>query len=141
LGEEVVGAIFDHAQGKAKWDEDTGEDTSNSSKKNKRSKQQSEDSLVAAAECKGKKVSTEGTSDHFEKMLEALCPNHAYPKHAYKDYGLMKKFLARGSKKGDRKKKPDPSEDDAEQKDNEGFPQMTGCLMIFGEIEAYASKR
>jgi cell division protein YceG involved in septum cleavage len=64
---------------------------------------------VAAAECKGKKASTEGAPDHFEKMLEGPFLNHAYSvKHAYKDYGLMKKFLARGSKKGDEKKKPDP---------------------------------
>jgi hypothetical protein len=66
---------------------------------------------VAIAEHKGKKASAEGALDHFEKMLEGPCPNHTYPiKHAYKDYGLMKKFLSRGSKKGDGKKKPDPPE-------------------------------
>jgi hypothetical protein len=53
----------------------------------------------------------------------------------------MKKFLARGSKKGDRKKNLDPPEDDAEEKDDDGFPQTTGYLMIFGGTEAYASKR
>jgi cell division protein YceG involved in septum cleavage len=109
LSEKAIRAIFDRTRGKAKRDEDTGEGASNRSKKNKRSKQRSGDSLVAAAECKGKKASTEGAPDHFEKMLEGPFLNHAYSvKHAYKDYGLMKKFLARGSKKGDEKKKPDP---------------------------------
>jgi hypothetical protein len=90
----------------------------------------------------GKKASAKGALDYFEKMLEGPCPNHAYPvKHAYKDCGLMKKFLARGSKKGDGKKEHDPLEDDAEETDDDGFSQTTGYLMIFGGTEAYASKR
>jgi hypothetical protein len=52
---------------------------------------------VAATQRKGKKASAAGTPDHFEKMLEGPCPNHFYPvKHAYKVYGLMKKFLSGG---------------------------------------------
>jgi hypothetical protein len=99
----VVRAIFNHARGKPKRDEGA----SNCSKK-KMGKQQTEDFLVATIECKGKKVPVEGALDHFEKMLEQSYPNHAYPvKHAYKDYGRMKKFLSGGSKKGDGKKKPD----------------------------------
>jgi hypothetical protein len=70
LGEEVVGAIFDYARGKAKLDEDTGKGTSNRSKK---SKQRSRDSLMAATERKGKKASAEGALDHFKNMLERLC--------------------------------------------------------------------
>jgi hypothetical protein len=63
-------------------------------------------------------------------MLEGPFPNHAYPvKHAYKDYGLMKKFLAGGSKKGEQKK-PDLGQDDTEGEDD-AFPHETGCLMIF----------
>jgi hypothetical protein len=55
---------------------------------------------VAAVKCKGKKAPAKGTPDHFEKLLEGLCPNHAYPiKHAYKDYSLMRWFLSRGSNK------------------------------------------
>jgi hypothetical protein len=54
-------------------------------------------------------VSTEGTTDHFEKMLEGPCPNHAYPiKHAYKDYGLMKKFLSRAPRRGTGRKTRPP---------------------------------
>jgi hypothetical protein len=139
-GEEAVGAIFDRAHGKAKRDEDAGEGASNRLKKKKKSKQQFEDSLVVAAERKGKKASTEGALNHFEKMLEGPCPNHAYPvKHAYKDCGPMK-FFSRGSKRGDGKKKPDPLGDDAEEKEDI-FLDETGCLMIFGGPAAYDSKR
>jgi hypothetical protein len=52
----------------------------------------------------------------------------------------MKKFLARGSNKGDAKRKSDPPEDGAEEKDDDVFPQTIGCLMIFGWMEAYAPK-
>jgi hypothetical protein len=85
--EEVVGVIFDRARGKAKRDEYTGEGASNcSKKKKKRGKQQSGDLLMTIAERKGKKAPTEGTLNHFEKMLEGPCPNHTYPiKNAYKD--------------------------------------------------------
>jgi hypothetical protein len=72
-------------------------------------------------------------------MLEGPCSNHAYPiKHAYKDCGLMKKFLAGSSKKGEQKR-PDPEQDDAKGEDS-AFPHETGCLMIFGGPESYTSK-
>jgi hypothetical protein len=67
-----VKAIFDYPRGKAKRDKDTGEGASNRSKKN-RNKQWHEDSLMAIAERKGKKVPTEGQLDHFEKLLEGPC--------------------------------------------------------------------
>jgi hypothetical protein len=95
---------------------------------------------VAAAKHKGKKASTKGAPDHFEKMLEGPCPNHAYPvKHPYKDYKLLRKFLSRGSKKGDGKKKPDPPGDDLEEKDD-ALSEETGCLMIFGRPPTFDSK-
>jgi hypothetical protein len=89
---------------------------------------------MAAAKHKGKKASVEGTPDHFKKILEGPCPNHAY-----KDCGLVKKVLSRGPKQKDGKKKPDPLEDTAEEKED-AFPQETGCLMIFGGPTAYDSK-
>jgi hypothetical protein len=140
-GEEVVRAIFDCSYGKAKRDKDAGKGTSNhSKKKKKKNKQWYRDSLVVAAERKGKKASAEDAPDHFKKMLEGPCPNHAYPiKHTYKDCGLMKKFLSEGSKKEDGKKKPDPSGDDAEEKED-AFLEETGCLMIFSGPVAYDSK-
>jgi hypothetical protein len=48
--------------------------------------------------------------------------------------------LSRGSNKGEHGKDPDPTADDAEEKDD-GFPTSHGCLMIFGGSEAYDSKR
>jgi hypothetical protein len=95
---------------------------------------------MAAAEHKGKKASAEGTLDHFEKMLEGPCLIHAYlVKHTYMDCGLMKKFLARGSKQKDGKKKPDTPEDTTEEKEDT-FLQETSCLMIFSGQTTYDSK-
>jgi hypothetical protein len=95
---------------------------------------------VAAVERKSKKAPVEGTLDHFEKMLEGPCPNHAYHvKHAYKDCGLMKKFLTEGSKKGDEKKKPNPLGDDAEEKEDI-FPEEIDCLTIFSGLATYEYK-
>jgi hypothetical protein len=37
-------------------------------------------------------------TNHFEKLLEETCLNHAYPvKHKLRDYGMMKNFMASGS--------------------------------------------
>jgi hypothetical protein len=37
-------------------------------------------------------------TDHFEKLQEETCPNHAYPiKHKLRDCGMMKNFMASGS--------------------------------------------
>jgi hypothetical protein len=71
LGEEAVGAIFDHAKGKAKHDENIGEGGPNrlGKKKNKRS---NGGSLVAAADRKGGRAATRETPNHFEKLLEKL---------------------------------------------------------------------
>jgi hypothetical protein len=36
--------------------------------------------------------------DHFKRLLEEACPNHAYPiKHKLKDYGMMRSFMTSGS--------------------------------------------
>ena len=99
MGEEAVGAIVDRLKGKAKRDEDAGKGASNHPIK--KNKQRRGGSLVAAVDRKGGRKPTEGTLDHFEKLLEGPCPNHAFPvKHLYKDCGLMKRFLSRGSNKG-----------------------------------------
>jgi hypothetical protein len=61
------------------------------------------DSLMAAAEQKGKRTLAEGTPDHFEKLLEGPCLNHSYPiKHLYKDCSLMKWFLSEAPRRGTR---------------------------------------
>ena len=51
----------------------------------------------------------------------------------------MRWFLSGGSNKGEHRKDPDPTTDDAEGKDG-GFPTLDGCLMIFGGSIAYDSK-
>ena len=105
-GEEAIGAIFDRLKGKAKRDEDAVEGASNCPNK-KKDKQRHEVSLVASADRKGGRKPTEGTPDHFEKLLEGPCPNHAFPiEHLYKDCDLLKRFLSRGSNKGDHQKEP-----------------------------------
>ena len=96
---------------------------------------------MATADRKGGRKPTEGTPNHFEKLLEGPCPNHAFPiKHLYKDWGLMKRFLSRGSNKGEHGKDPDPTIDDTEGMDG-GFPMPDGYLMIFGGSVAFDSKR
>jgi len=56
-------------------------------------KQRREGSLLAATDHKGGRKPTKGTLDHFEKLLEGPCPNHAFPfKHLYKVCVLMKQF-------------------------------------------------
>ncbi|XP_066373176.1 uncharacterized protein [Miscanthus floridulus] len=138
-GEEAVGAIFDRSKGKAKRNDDAGEGASNRPRK-KKNKQWREGSLVAAADRKGGRKPARAPRS-LERLLEGPCPNHAYTvKHAYKDCGLMKKFLSGGSKKGDGKKKPVPLEDDVDEK-QDAFPEETGCLMIFGGPTVYDSKR
>ena len=52
----------------------------------------------------------------------------------------MKRFLSRGSNKGEHRKEPKLATDNAEGKDN-GFSTLDGCLMIFGGSVAYDSKR
>jgi hypothetical protein len=97
-GEEAIGAIFDHANSKAKRDESVGEGASNRLGK-KKNKGNNWGSLVAAADRKGGKVPAGETPDHFEKMLEKPCSNHAFPiKHMYKDCALFKNYLSGGSK-------------------------------------------
>jgi hypothetical protein len=135
----AVGAIFDRAKGKAKRDESIGEGGSNRPGK-KKNKRNNRGSLVAAAYRKGGRAATGKTLDHFEKMLEKPCLNHAFPvKHLYKDCAVMKKYLSGGTKKGEQKKRPEPADSDVEGKDD-SFPDSDGCLMIFVGPAAYESR-
>ena len=57
---------------------------------------------MATADRKGGRKPTEGTPNHFEKLLEGPCMNQSFPvKHLYKDYGLMKEFLSEGFNRGE----------------------------------------
>ena len=95
---------------------------------------------MATTDHKGGQKPTEGILDHFEKLLEGPCLNHAFPiKHLYKDYVLMKRFLSGGSNKAEHRKEPNPVADDAKGKDI-GFLALDVCLMNFGGLAAYDSK-
>ena len=95
---------------------------------------------MAVIDRKGGRKPAEGTPNHFEKMLEGPCPNHAFPaKHLYKECGLMRKYLSGGLNKGEQGKEPTPSTDDVEEKDDT-FLTPNGALMIFGGSAAYDSK-
>lgn len=57
--------------------------------------------LVATTCLKGRKHSTEDAIDHIEKMLEAPCLNNCnLVRHAYKDCGLLRKFLSKETSLG-----------------------------------------
>ena len=93
--------IFDRLMGKVKQDKDASKGASNRPSK-KKSKQRHEGLLVAIINRKGCRKPIEGIPNHFEKLLEGPCPNHAFPvKHLYKDCILLKRFLARISNKGE----------------------------------------
>lgn len=54
--------------------------------------------LVAAVGQKKKRPPTMEATDHFEKPLEAACPNHRYSvRHAYKVHELLRRFLGGGT--------------------------------------------
>jgi len=98
----VVGAIFDHLDGKARRDKDADKGASNRSARKKNKKQWREGSLMATADRKGGRKPMEGTPNHFKKMLEGPCLNHAFPvKHPLKGCSLMLKFLSGSSTKGE----------------------------------------
>ena len=49
--------------------------------------------MVIATDCTGK-LPQQGLPDHFNKLMDSPCTNHAYPiKHLYKDYELLKRLL------------------------------------------------
>ena len=96
---------------------------------------------MATTDHKGGQKPTEGTLEHFEKLLEGPCSNHAFPiKHLYKDCVLMKWFLSRGSNKGEHTKETKPTANDSKGKHG-GFLMLDGCLMIFEGSAAYDSRR
>lgn len=56
--------------------------------------------------------------------------NHHYPlRHAYKDCGLLRKFL---SKEAPLWKGPEPQMDEEKERRDLVFPDETGCLLVFG---------
>ena len=85
----------------------------------------------------------QGLPDHFNKLMDSPCTNHAYPvKHLYKDCELLKCFLrqADGPKEGDGKEAA-AKKGGAVGKDGDDFPDLEECFMIFGGSDAIHSKR
>ena len=95
-GEEAVGAVFSGGQdkGKAKCeDQDEGPSTQRDKKNKKDRRRPTNSALVIVADRAGKQPQ-QGLRDHFDKLMESPCTNHAYPvKHLYKDCELLKRFL------------------------------------------------
>ena len=94
--EEVVRVVFSGGQdkGKAKRkDQDEGPSIQKVKKNKKDRHRPANTALVAAADRAGK-LPQQGLPDHFNKLMDSPCTNHAYPvKHLYKDCELLKRFL------------------------------------------------
>jgi hypothetical protein len=57
----------------------------------------SDEELIAVAEHDFKRQARQPT-DHFEKLLEVTCPNHAYPIwHKLKECTMMKNYMTTGT--------------------------------------------
>ena len=81
--------------------------------------------------------------DHFNKLMESPCTNHAYPiKHLYKDCELLKHFLqqAGGPKEG-KGKEAIAKKGGTMGKDEYDFSNPEEYIMIFGGSDAICSKR
>jgi hypothetical protein len=98
--EEAVAAILNTPQGKGKQVVDHSEGTSSHFKRKKKNdKCCRDDNLVAAVErktsCpKGNPTKPAPSKDHFERLLDVLCPHHEVPvKHTLRECRLMKNYV------------------------------------------------
>jgi hypothetical protein len=58
----------------------------------------SDEECMVAAESDIKQCQTWQPNEHFEKLLEAACPNHAYPvEYMLKESTMMKNFMTSGA--------------------------------------------
>jgi hypothetical protein len=96
-GEEVVATTLNTPQGKGKQVMDHDEGTSSRFKKKKKNdKRRCDDNFVAVVERKtsrpkGNPTKPAPTKDHFERLLDVLCPQHEVPvKHTLRECRLMK---------------------------------------------------
>ena len=88
--------VFSRGQDKGKSKrEDQGKGPSTQrAKKNKKDRHRPTNPALVIAADHAVKQPQQGQPDHFDKLMESLCTNHAYPvKHLYKDYELLKRFL------------------------------------------------
>ena len=63
-------------------------------KKNKKDRRRLGSAPLVAVTDRIVKQPHQGLPDHFNKLMDGPCPNHAYPvKHLYKECELLKRFL------------------------------------------------
>jgi hypothetical protein len=148
-GEEAVAATLNAPQGKGKKVVDQGEGMSSRFKKKKKNdKRRRDDNFVAmverkASRTKGNQGKPAPTRDHFDKLLDALCPHHEVPvKHTLRECRLMKNYVKSTLKP----KTADHLNKQGSSHDNDGgagamFPGEDGAVyMIFGGSPARPSR-
>jgi len=138
LGEEAVGAFFSYEGGNGKAPTNDDEGPSRGPKKSKKKKKAwpfkrealDDDDLVAAIERRKPRGPPEGAI--FDKMLKEPCPYHkGGANHKLEDCRFLKRYFdGLGLKKDDQKK--EKSGDKGEDKEDEGFPAVHDCYMIYG---------
>jgi len=134
VGEEAVGALFhcEGGKGKSPADDDEGPSRGPKKKKKARSFQREalDDDLVAAMDRKRPRGPPEGAI--FDKMLKEPCPYHkGGANHKLKDCRMLKRhFVGLRFKKDNQKK--ERSGDKGDDKEDEGFPAVHECYMIYG---------
>jgi hypothetical protein len=68
-------------------------------------------------------------TDHFEKLLEEMYPNHAYPvKYKLRDYDIMKNFMVSGSLTWGME-----ADEDLDEGGVPPFPREDTVMMIYDE--------
>jgi hypothetical protein len=149
-GEEAVAATLNTPQGKGKQVVDHGEGTSSRfRKKKKNDKRCCDDNFVAAVERKalrpkGNQAKPAPSRDHFEKLLDVLCPHHEVPvKHTLRECQLMKNYV-KGTLKPKTADHPDKQSPSYDNDDGAGavFSGEDGAMhMIFGGSLARPSRR
>jgi hypothetical protein len=81
-----------------------------------------------SADARSSKCPARPPMDHFIRLLEEACPNHAYPvRHKLKDCGMMRSFMTSGSLTFgmELEKGPDGS-------DIVRFPEENAIMMVYG---------
>ena len=134
---EVVDAFFGHESGKGKAPVEDDEGPSKGSKKSKKKKKTRpikrealDDDFVAVVERKKPRGPLEGAV--FDKMLKDPYPYHkGGANHKLEDCRMLKKYFnSLGLKKDDQRK--DKSEDKEGNIEDEGFPAVHDCYLIYG---------
>jgi len=140
-GEEAVGAFFSCEGRKGKLPADNDEGPSQGPKKNNKKKKKTrpfqredlDDDLVAAMERKRPRGPPE--AGIFDKMLKEPCPYHkGGANHKLEDCRMLKKhFDGLGFKKDTRDDpKKEKNGDKGDDKNDDGFPAVHDCYMIYG---------